>query len=80
MKLKTESDVDQLLRAHLPAAVLGAAIELELFWKLEQVPQSSYAIADELHIPKSRCYHWLEYLLELGLLESRSWWLSGRRA
>ena len=69
MKLKSESDVDQLLRAYLPAAALGTALELGLFWELEGDPKSASDIAEELDIPITRCQHWLDYLLELGLLE-----------
>jgi ubiquinone/menaquinone biosynthesis C-methylase UbiE len=68
MKIRSESDVDQLLRAYLPAAALGAALELELFWQLEGVHQSAAAIAENLDIPLVRCQHWLEYLLEMDLL------------
>ena len=69
MKLESESDVDQLLRAYIPGAALGAALELGLFWYLEQVPQSATSIAENFTIPLTRCQHWLDYLLELGLLE-----------
>lgn len=68
MKPKSESDINQLLRAYLPAAALGAALELGLFWQLKDAPASASGIAEKLDIPLTRCQHWLEYLLELGLL------------
>ena len=69
MRLKSESDIDQLLRAYLPAAALGTALELGLFWQLADKPQSFADVAENNDIPQIRCKHWLEYLLELGLLE-----------
>ena len=68
MELRSESDVKQLLRGYLPAAALGTALELGLFWQLEEIPQSASAIAENLEIPLMRCLHWLDYLSELGLL------------
>ena len=69
MKLRSESDIDQLMRAYLPAAILGAALELGLFWQLEDTPQNAAEVAENNDIPQMRCQHWLDYLLELGLLE-----------
>ena len=68
MKPKSESDINQLLRAYLPAAALGTALELGLFWQLDDAPKSASDIAEQLDIPLTRCQHWLEYLLDLGLL------------
>jgi SAM-dependent methyltransferase len=68
MKIRSESDIDQLLRAYLPAAVLGTALELGLFWDLDGTPRKTSDIAESYDIPITRCRHWLEYLLQLGLL------------
>ena len=68
MKPKTTSDISQILRGYLPTAAVGAAFELGLFWKLEKASQSAAEIAEYFGIPPKRCQHWLEYLLELGLL------------
>lgn len=69
MELKSEADIKQLMRAYLPAAALGTALEIGLFWQLEDFPLSAAAIADNLEIPLIRCQLWLDYLSELGLLE-----------
>jgi SAM-dependent methyltransferase len=64
-----ESDVLTLLRAYLPSAALGAALELGLFWRLSEGPLPLEALAQEWDIPPRRCHIWLELLTSLGLLE-----------
>ena len=51
------------------AAVLGAAMELGLFWRLADAPLPAPVLAQSLNIPLNRCYYWLQILCELGLLE-----------
>jgi SAM-dependent methyltransferase len=62
-------DVDQLMGAYLPSAALHAALELGLFWRLLDGPQSADTIAEGLGIPPDRCEHWLALLAGLGLLD-----------
>jgi SAM-dependent methyltransferase len=69
MKPTTTAEVSSLLKAYLPAAALGAAMELGLFWMLARAPQEAAYIADSLGIPLRRCQHWLDYLSEMGLLD-----------
>jgi len=71
MKVATYTDVRDQLRAYLSSAALGAALELGLFWKLADQPQSENAIAHNLGIPLIRCRYWLETLSQLGLLEKQ---------
>jgi hypothetical protein len=71
MKITTYSDVRDLLRAYVPSTALGAALELGLFWKLADQPQTEDAIAQNLGIPLKRCRYWLEILSQLGLLETQ---------
>jgi SAM-dependent methyltransferase len=60
-----------LLRAYLPSAALGAALELGLFWKLSGAPLGVDALAREWNIPPKRCHIWLEMLAGLDLLEHK---------
>lgn len=69
MKLDTEDDVLELLRAYVPSAALSAALELGVFWLLEEQPCTVESVARELNIPDKRCYLWLELLVSYGLLE-----------
>lgn len=69
--MKEAQDVLTLLRAYLPSAALGAALELGLFWKLSEGPLPVEALAQEWNIPPRRCHIWLELLASLGLLERR---------
>lgn len=69
MKPKTTEDVLDLLAAYLPAAALGAAMELGLFWLLADKPHSAPHLATALHIPLNRCNAWLRLLADLGLLD-----------
>lgn len=71
MKLNTKDDVLELLRAYMPSAALGAALELELFWRLSEGPRTMEAVASELDIPPGRCTYWLELLAGLDLLERK---------
>jgi predicted TPR repeat methyltransferase len=55
--------------SHITAAALGAAMELGLFWLLDERPMDVDAIAATLQIPVRRCHYWLQHLLTTGLLE-----------
>ncbi|HSJ54355.1 MAG TPA: methyltransferase dimerization domain-containing protein, partial [Anaerolineae bacterium] len=69
--MKEAQDVLTLLRAYLPSAALGAALELGLFWKLSEGPLPVDTLAREWNIPPRRCHIWLEMLASLDLLERR---------
>lgn len=69
--MKEAQDVLTLLRAYLPSAALGAALELGLFWRLSEGPLSVEDLAREWSIPPRRCHIWLEVLASLDLLERR---------
>lgn len=68
MKLQTTKDISWMMKAYIPAAAIGAAMELGLFWLLEKKAQEFREVAGQLGIADQRCYYWLEYLLELGIL------------
>lgn len=70
MKPRTTDDVYALLKAYLDSAALGTALELGLFWRLAEQPQSADGVAEALGIPLHRCRYWLTLLADLGLLES----------
>ena len=71
MRITSVDDVFGLMGASLPSAALGVALELGLFWTLENGPRTSPDIAAELDIPEHRCRAWLGLLASLGLLEER---------
>ena len=69
MKPQSTKDISWMMRGYIPAAALVAAMELGLFWLLDDRRIEVQEVAELLGIPFRRCYYWLEYLLELGLIE-----------
>lgn len=69
MKPHTIKDISWILKGYLPAAALGTAMELGLFWILADEPKEAREVSELLGIPLKRCQYWLEYLFEMGLLE-----------
>ena len=69
MKPKTPDDVLDLLYGCNTAAALGAAMELGLFWLLEERALDLQEVTSALGIPPARCHYWLEVLAEAGLLQ-----------
>ncbi len=55
MKLTTSADVRDLMQAYVDSAALGTALELGLFWRLAEQPQTADGVAQELDIPIKRC-------------------------
>lgn len=70
MKPTTPDQVLGLLEGYTHSAALGAAMELGLFWLLEERPLDGPGVARTLGIPPLRCVYWLELLRETGLLET----------
>jgi demethylspheroidene O-methyltransferase len=68
----TPDDVLDLMDASFDSAALGLAMELGLFWLLEDQPLESEAVARALGIPPIRCYYWLQLLRRTGLIEQGS--------
>jgi SAM-dependent methyltransferase len=68
MKINTTDDVHELLQAFIDSAVLGTALELGLFWRLAEQPQTAPGVAQVLGIPPRRCRYWLDLLQRQGLL------------
>ena len=68
MKLDTTQDIENLLRMYLASAAVSTALELGLFWQLEDKPLKVGEISQKYNIPETRCYYWLVLLTELGLL------------
>lgn len=68
MNLRTMEDIHELMGAHLPSAALNAALELGLFWRLADGPQSLEKLSREMDIPRKRCGYWLKLLVSLNLL------------
>lgn len=71
MKPSTPVDVLMLLGSYVDAAALGVALELGLFWRLAERPESAASLAQALDTPANRCVSWLEVLADLGLLDRR---------
>ena len=69
MKPQTTEDVFALMDSYVTAAAVGTAMELGLFWLLDEVPMDAADIAEKLQIPLRRCHYWLQHLLSTGLLE-----------
>jgi len=69
MKPGTTEDVLEMLDGYIAAAVLGAAMELGLFWLLDAQALPASGVAQALNIPLNRCHNWLQLLCKLGLLE-----------
>jgi len=69
VKPETTEDILELMNGYYVSAVLGAAMELGLFWLLAEKPLSAPNVAQSLNIPLNRCHHWLQSLDDLGLLE-----------
>ncbi len=69
MKPETTEDILDLMNGTVISAVLGAAMELGIFWLLAEKPLSAPEIAQLLNIPLNRCHYWLKLLGKLGLLE-----------
>jgi SAM-dependent methyltransferase len=72
MKPTTTDEVLDLVDAHFTAAALGTAMELGLFWLLEDDPRDAAGVARELGIPTGRCSYWLQLLSSAGLVEESS--------
>jgi SAM-dependent methyltransferase len=51
---------------------LGAALELELFWILDEQQNEAIDVARKLGIPAKRCQHWLELLRIMGYIDLTS--------
>lgn len=71
MKLETPADIHFMMDAHFASAVLNAAMERELFWRLDGGPKAVEAIAESLGIPATVCRSWLRLLASLALLEEQ---------
>ena len=69
MKPKSSDDILDLLDASFASAALGAALELGLFWLLEERPLHAAGVAEALGIPPVRCGYWLQLLCATGLIE-----------
>ncbi len=70
MKPETTEDILELMNGHFVSAVLGAAMELGIFWLLADQPLTAPELAHHLNIPLNRCHYWLQILCKLGLLEA----------
>ena len=68
----TKEDVFDLLLSYTTVMGLGAAMELGLFWLLEEEPQSARDVARALGIPGNRAGYLLQLLETIGLVERRA--------
>jgi SAM-dependent methyltransferase len=69
MRPSTADDVLDFLDVPFQSAALGAALELGLFWSLEERPLEAGQVALELGIPRKRCHYWLQLLARTGLID-----------
>jgi cyclopropane fatty-acyl-phospholipid synthase-like methyltransferase len=72
MKPETTEDILELLSSYIISASLGAAMELGLFWMLDEKPLAAPDVAGALNVPLNRCHHWLQILCKYGLLEENA--------
>jgi SAM-dependent methyltransferase len=70
LRPSTADDVLDLLDVPFHSAALGAALELGLFWLLDEQPLETEQVARELEIPLKRCHYWLQLLEWVGLVEA----------
>ncbi len=70
MKPTTTEEVLAILDAPFTSTAVGAALELGLFWLLDNKPLDLDGVADALKIPKVRCGYWLQLLVDSGLIEN----------
>lgn len=68
MQPTTTDDVFDLMDGYLTSAAVNAALELGLFWLVDEAPMKVPAIAQALGIPAQRCQYWLQVLSSCGLL------------
>jgi predicted TPR repeat methyltransferase len=69
MKPATAEDILDLMDAGYISAAVGAAMELGLFWLLDEHPMKTQGVADRFEIPTRRCQYWLQLLERVGLIE-----------
>lgn len=69
MKPTTAEEILSLLDAPFTSTAVGAALELGLFWLLDENPMDRNGIAEALKLPRVRCGYWLQLLVGAGLLE-----------
>jgi SAM-dependent methyltransferase len=69
MKPVTTDDVFYLMDSYVTSAAMNAALELGLFWLLNEHPMDTVGIAQALDIPNNRCQYWLQLLSSIGLIE-----------
>lgn len=69
MRPSTADDVLDLMDVSFHSAALGAALELGLFWLLDEQCLDAEQVARELTIPLKRCHYWLQLLGRVGLIE-----------
>lgn len=65
----TKEDVFGILRGYINSAALGSALELGLFWLLDEEPKDAANVARALGIHEMRCEHWLELLRNMSFLD-----------
>ena len=70
MQATTVDDVFDLMDGYLTSAAVNAALELGLFWLVDEESMEAPAIAQALGIPVKRCQYWLQVLRTTGLLTS----------
>ncbi len=68
MRPGTPEGVRDLLDAPVTSAAVAAALELGLFWILDE-PLPLADIAERLGIPAGRCRYWLQLLVQSGLVD-----------
>lgn len=69
MKPSTTEEVLEVLDGGVASAVLDAAMELGIFWLLNEQSLSAEDIAGRLGMPLNRCRYFLNLLVQMGLVE-----------
>ncbi|UCG01152.1 MAG: methyltransferase [Candidatus Heimdallarchaeota archaeon] len=72
INIKTPEDVRILMKMHVIPAAITTALELHLFWYINDQSVGLEDISQKFRIPQDRCHYWLELLVELGLLKQEN--------
>lgn len=67
----TTQSIRSLMRGYIDSLALNTALEVGLFWLLDEAPRTAEQVGAALGVPAYRCGPWLELLAGLGLLERR---------
>ena len=69
MRPETAEDIAALMDGYITSAALNTALQMGVFWLLDEAPASAAALGARLGLPGNRCRFLLEILAGQGLLQ-----------